>query len=41
MIRAVFFYVVAVLILSLMLAKTSEAKVRQEAVKGGADNISG
>ena len=41
MIRAVFFYLVAVLILSLMMAKSSEARVTHETSKGVVGNVRG
>jgi hypothetical protein len=41
MIRAVLFYLVAVLILSLMMAKSSDAKVRHETAKGVVGNSRG
>ena len=41
MIRAVFFYLVAVLILSLMMAKSSEARVTHATSKGIVGNIRG
>ena len=41
MIRAVFFYLVAVLILSLMMARSSEAGVTHETSKGVVGNVRG
>jgi hypothetical protein len=41
MVRAVFFYLVAMLVLAVMLARSSEAKVTHQTSKGTIGNIRG